>query len=154
MKKRLRFATLGLLVGFIAAQFIPSPRNGGAAEGPASIVVTQAVPADVRNILSRACYDCHSNITHYPWYAAVQPVGWWLNRHVAEGKTKLNFSEFAAYDAKRAVRKLQHVADEVTERGMPLKSYLLLHPEAKLSETDSALVARWAEDLAEKLEAR
>lgn len=152
MKKALRIAALGLLVLLVAIQFYRSPRNAGVAEGPQSIVVQHQVPADVREILRRACYDCHSNQTTYPWYAAVQPVAWWLNDHVSEGKAELNFSEFAAYDRKRAVRRLQSVADEVIDRHMPLKSYLLMHREAKLSDADVGLLSQWAEDLAEELE--
>ena len=110
--------------------------------------------AEVQAILRRACYDCHSNHTNYPWYAAVQPVGWWLNDHVAEGKGELNFSEFATYSTKRAVRKLRSTADEVRERHMPLKSYLLMHGEAKLTDADVTLLATWAEDLADEIESR
>lgn len=153
MKKHLHFATLGLLVALLAVQFVPPPRNAGAAEGTASIVTIHPVPDEVRKILARSCYDCHSNTTRYPWYAAVQPVGWWLNRHVAEGKAHLNFSEFAAYDPKHAVRKLRQVSDEVTGRSMPLKSYLWMHGEARLTGPDIALLARWADDLADTLEA-
>jgi hypothetical protein len=152
MKKALRFTGLGLLVVLIAIQFYRSPRNAGVAEGPQSIVAQHQVPADIQKILRRACYDCHSNSTKYPWYAAVQPVAWWLNDHVTEGKLELNFSEFAAYDSKRAVRRLQAVADEVLERHMPLKSYLLMHREAKLTDAEVARVAEWAEDLADEIE--
>ncbi|MBI2814310.1 MAG: heme-binding domain-containing protein [Opitutae bacterium] len=154
MMKITRLALVGLLVAFVAAQFFRSPRNAGTAEGPSSVGAVHPVPAGVRQILARACYDCHSNATRYPWYAAVQPVGWGLNHHVTEGRRELNFSEFAAYDARRAVRKLRHVADEVSERKMPLKSYLLLHREARLTAADIALVSRWAEELADRLESR
>ena len=154
MRKILRISGLGLLLAFVAVQFIRSPRNAGVAEGPSSIVAIHQVPADVRRILTRACYNCHSNSTKYPWYAAVQPAGWWLNRHVTQGRAELNFSEFAAYSAKRAVRKLNHVAEEVRERHMPLKSYLLLHGEAKLTDADIALLSKWAEDLANAIESR
>lgn len=154
MKKILRVTGSGLLLAFVALQFFRSPRNTGVTEGPESIVAREKVPAEVRQILARACYDCHSNHTKYPWYAAVQPVAWWLNDHVREGKSELNFSEFAAYDAKRAVRKLQSVADEVHERHMPLKSYLLAHPEARLTDADVARVTAWAEDLADEIESR
>lgn len=154
MKKCLRFTALGLLLAFVAGQFVRSPRNVGLAEGPQSIVKLHQVPAGVRNILQRACYDCHSNNTAYPWYAAVQPVGWWLNRHVTGAKAELNFSEFAAYSTKRAVRKLTNVADEVRERHMPLKSYRWMHGEAKLTEADIALVSGWAVDFADELESR
>lgn len=154
VKKILRISGAGLLLVLGCLQFIRSPRNTGVTEGPQSIVAREKVPAGVRQILARACYDCHSNNTKYPWYAAVQPVAWWLNDHVREGKSELNFSEFAAYDTKRAVRKLQSVADEVHERHMPLKSYLLAHPEARLTDADVALVATWAEDLADEIESR
>ncbi len=154
MKKILRVTGSGLLLALVALQFFRSPRNTGVPEGPESIVAREKVPAEVRQILARACYDCHSNHTKYPWYAAVQPVAWWLNDHVREGKSELNFSEFAAYDAKRAVRKLQSVADEVHERHMPLKSYLLAHPEARLTDADVARVTAWAEDLADEIESR
>jgi hypothetical protein len=154
MKKALRFTAFGLLLALIAVQFFRSPRNSGVTEGPQSIVAQHKVPAEVQGILRRACYDCHSNNTAYPWYAAVQPVAWWLNQHVIEGRAELNFSEFAAYDAKRAVRKLQAVADEVHERHMPLKSYLLMHAEAKLTDAEVALITNWAEDLADEIESR
>lgn len=150
-KKVWRMTGLALVGGLIGVQFVRSPRNEGVAEGPASIVLQQAVPAPVKNILERACYDCHSNRTSYPWYASIQPIAWWLSQHVTEGKTELNFSEFGRYDAKRAVRKLQSAADEVREHGMPLKSYLLMHPEARLTDTERTLVANWAEDLADEL---
>ncbi|HEY0864861.1 MAG TPA: heme-binding domain-containing protein [Lacunisphaera sp.] len=154
MKKILRVTGIGLLLVLGALQFYRSPRNLGATEGPESIVAREQVPANVRQILARACYDCHSDNTRYPWYAAVQPVAWWLNDHVTEGKSELNFSAFAAYDAKRAVRKLQEVSDEVRERNMPLKSYLLAHPEAKLTDADVAVLTTWAEDLADEIGSR
>lgn len=154
MKRTVQLFGVGLLVVLIALQFVPVPRNAGPAEGPSSLVAAQPVPAEVQAILRRACYDCHSNHTNYPWYAAVQPVGWWLNDHVTEGKGELNFSEFATYSTKRVVRKLRSTADEVRERHMPLKSYLLMHGEAKLTDADVTLLATWAEDLADEIESR
>ena len=154
MSKIVRISGLGLLLTLIAVQFVRSPRNTGVAEGPSSIVAIHPVPADVHRILTRACYDCHSNSTKYPWYAAVQPVGWWLNRDVTQGRAELNFSEFAVYSRKRAVRRLNQMADEVRKRHMPLKSYRLMHGEAKLTDADIALVSNWAENLANGIESR
>lgn len=151
MKKALRYTALGFLLVLIAAQFVRHAPNHGEAEGPGSLVAQHKVPANVQQMLRRACYDCHSNRTNYPWYAAVQPVAWWLNDHIVQGKAELNFSEFTRYDAKRAVRKLQAAADEVRERHMPLKSYLLAHAEAKLTDADVATLAAWAEDLADEI---
>jgi hypothetical protein len=154
MKKVLRVTGLGLMLALVAMQFYRSPRNTGATEGAESIISREKVPAEVQKILQRACYDCHSNNTAYPWYATVQPVAWWLNEHVTHGKSELNFSDFSRYENKRAVRKLQSLADEVRERKMPLPSYLLMHGEAKLTDADIALVTTWAEDLADEIESR
>ena len=154
MKKALRFTGLGLLLALGAVQFVSTPRNTGVTEGPSSLAAREKLPGDVHTMLKRACYDCHSDNTQYPWYAAVQPVGWWLNRHVTDGKAELNFSDFARYDAKRTVRKLRNLADEVHDRDMPLKSYLLVHGEAKLTDAEAARLARWAKDLADDIESR
>src|SRR5258708_15494140 len=102
----------------------------------------------------RACSGCPSDNTKYPWYAAVQPVAWWMNQHVTDGKAELNFSDFARYDTKRTVRKLQAVADEVRDHGMPLASYRLMHQEARLTDAEIALLAKWAEDLADVIKTR
>lgn len=151
MKKALRIAGWGFGLAFVAAQFVrPSPNNG-VPEGPQSLVVKEQVPPAVRATLQRACYDCHSNQTKYPWYAWVQPVAWWLNRHVVEGKADLNFSEFGAYEAKRAARKLQAISDAVQDKNMPLPSYLWVHSEAKLTAADIALLADWAEELGDEI---
>ena len=154
MKKALRFTGLGLLAALVAVQFVPTPRNTGPTEGPSSLVAREKLPGDVQTMLQRACYDCHSNNTKYPWYAAVQPAAWWMNQHVTDGKAELNFSDFARYDTKRTVRKLQAVADEVHDGKMPLKSYLLMHGEARLTDADQARLAKWAEDLADEIESR
>ena len=109
------------------------------------------MPADVSALLKRACYDCHSNHTNYPWYAEVQPAGWWLAEHVKDGKRHLNFSEFAAYTSKRAKTKAGEIIDEVEEKKMPLKSYTWMHPEARLTVEEVKLIIAWAEDLEAKI---
>ena len=151
VKKAMRPIALGFAVVLVGLQFYRSPSNDGVAEGPSSLFAQQAVPAPVKQIIQRACYDCHSNHTTYPWYGSVQPVAWWLNQHIEDGKHALNFSEFSRYDAKRAVRKLQAMGDEVSGHSMPLKSYLLMHREARLTEAERTLVTNWAEDLADEL---
>ena len=152
--KKVRWVVIGSGLALAALQFVPTPRNTGATEGPKSLAAREKLPGDVHTMLQRACYDCHSDNTKYPWYAAVQPVAWWLNQHVTDAKAELNFSDFARYDSKRTVRKLQAVADQVRDRQMPLKSYLLMHGEAKLTDAEAARLAKWAEDLADEVESR
>ncbi len=151
MKRKLQLACAILLAGLIALQFVKPARNESADRSPNDITVKQPVPADVAALLQRACYDCHSNNTHYPWYAAVQPVGWWLTWHVNDGKRHLDFSEFGTYPAKRVRSKLGEIADEVSTRGMPLKSYTWMHPEARLTPAEIKLISDWAENRQDEL---
>lgn len=134
---------LGLLVIFLAIQLIRQPKNSGPAHGPDDLIVRTDPDPEIRRLIQTACYDCHSNQTRYPWYAEVQPVGWWLASHVNEGKAHLNFSTFGQLTAKRAVRKLEACADEVTEGGMPLASYTLAHPGARLTPAQRKLLGDW-----------
>jgi hypothetical protein len=109
------------------------------------------VPADVQKILRRACYDCHSNATVYPWYAEIQPFGWWLTTHVNDGKRHLNFSEFGTYTLKRSVSKLEQISDEVSQHAMPLPSYTWVHSEARLTTTEIKQLTDWADALRDEI---
>ena len=144
MIKKILLGLLGLLA---AAQFVRPQKNLAAGTEPNDINSRHPVPPAVRTVLERACYDCHSNHTRYPWYAEVQPVGWWLNQHVNAGRRHLNFSEFGAYPARRAAKKMAQVADEVEQHTMPLKSYTWIHAAARLTPAESKLVVAWAESL-------
>ena len=144
-------ALVGLVVLLLAVQFYRPARNTSAAAGPNDITAKHAVPAKVQDALQRACYDCHSNNTHYPWYAEVQPVRWWLDSHITDGKRHLNFSEYGTYTAKRATKKAEEIADEVEHHEMPLKSYTWMHPEARLTPDEIKLVTAWAEKLRDEI---
>ena len=140
---------LGALL--LAAQFVRPGRNLSPVPGPNDISVKHPVPAAVQSVLHRACYDCHSNNTRYPWYAEVQPVRWWLDSHINEGKQHLNFSEFGTYPAKRAGKKLDEIIDEVEQRSMPLSSYTWIHTDARLTPADIKLISDWADGLRDEI---
>ncbi|HCW05998.1 MAG TPA: cytochrome C [Cytophagales bacterium] len=145
---RSRKIFIALLVVIVAIQFIRPSQNKGEAEGENFIAKKYAVPENVQSILKQSCYDCHSNHTDYPWYANVQPVGWWIQfSHVNDGKRHLNFSEFASYPEKRAKKKMEEIAEEVREGEMPMESYTLMHSAAKLSEDQKKILIDWAEGL-------
>ena len=102
-------------------------------------------PPQVAAILHRACYDCHSNQTRWPWYAAVAPVSWLIARDVARGRKHLNFSTWDKYadDPETAIRKLRNI-DKVMHNGtMPLWYYLPEHPAARLSNADRQTIEDW-----------
>lgn len=135
----------------VVAQFIRPKKNLGPTAGPNELGVQHPVPAEVQKLLQRACYDCHSNRTQYPWYAEIQPFGWWLAYHVNDGKRQLNFSEFGTYTVKRSVSKLEQISDEVSQQAMPLPSYTWGHPEARLTSAEIKQLTDWADNLRDEI---
>jgi hypothetical protein len=113
-----------------------------------------AVPGDVQAILVKACNDCHSNNTHYPWYANVMPVGWILSNHIKEGKREINFNEFAVYPIKKQLHKLEEVAEQVERDEMPMSSYRRLHKEARLTDAEKKALMDWAKQARSELMAK
>jgi len=140
MKKKI---FISLLIILVAMQFIRPAENKGQAFSKNDITHFVQVPDSIRNILTASCYDCHSNHTNYPWYAKVNPVGWWLNNHIEEGKAELNFSDFSTYSVKKIDHKLEETAEEVKEGHMPLPNYLWVHADAKLSEAQVNQLVHW-----------
>ena len=94
------------------------------------------VPENVQAILDRSCADCHTNKTNYPWYSEIQPVAWWLNDHVTDGKKHFNLNNFGNMRLAIQNHKLEECIEQVKEGEMPLESYTLIHKDAKLSEED------------------
>ncbi|MEO6875872.1 MAG: heme-binding domain-containing protein [Opitutaceae bacterium] len=134
-----------LLIALVAIQFVPPAKNvSTAAPGSNDITVLYPTPPAVKAILVESCYDCHSDNTRYPWYTRIQPIGWWMQRHVNEGIAELNFSQFGTYTPKRANKKLSETIKEIKDREMPLTSYLVMHREARLTEAQIQELADWA----------
>jgi hypothetical protein len=119
-------------------QLVPVERSNPPveAEVPAS--------AEIRSILRRACYDCHSNETEWPWYSRVAPVSWLVAHDVVEGREKLNFSTWNRLDTKKQVEALHESWEEVEEGEMPPWFYLPPHPDAELSPSDRAALREWS----------
>lgn len=132
-----------LLAALVIMQFIRPSKNNGSASGPNDIQHTVKVPEQVMAILQESCYDCHSNHTEYPWYTNIQPLGWWIQHHVDEGKEELNFSEFKTYPLKKQLHKLHESEEMVEENEMPLGSYTMIHADAELNKEEVRLLLDW-----------
>ena len=113
MKKFFKRALIVLLIALIVIQFFRPAKNSSEGPYPNDITTKYDVPKPVLDIMKVACYDCHSNNTRYPWYAEVQPVAWWLNSHIKDGKRNLNFSEFATYRPRKQYDRFEGTADLV-----------------------------------------
>ncbi len=142
MKKILKFVAIGILVIVVGAQFI-RPTKNNTNDQTKHFSTLYPLPDSIEAILRVACYDCHSNNTRYPWYSEIQPVGWWLNGHIQDGKHDLNFSEFASYRIRRQYRKLQQVSDLVEANEMPLPAYTIIHKDAILTQQQKQLLSAW-----------
>ena len=139
MRRRwVRIVLLGIGALVVLIQLVPVDRGNPPVEG------VVPAPEPVMAVLRRACFDCHSNQTKWPWYAYVAPFSWSVAHDVNEGRRELNFTEWNRASARKRARVAAKVWDEVQEGKMPLPNYLRMHPEARLSEADLAALRAWA----------
>ncbi|OGS70199.1 MAG: hypothetical protein A3F91_01865 [Flavobacteria bacterium RIFCSPLOWO2_12_FULL_35_11] len=134
---------LVILVAFILIQFVRPEKNDSKNEMNAMSTVME-IPVEVTKIIETSCADCHSNSTKYPWYSEIAPASWYLAQHVKEGKENLNFSEWTTYNKDQQEHILKDIKEVLNEREMPLKSYLLIHKDAKLTENQYQILYDWA----------
>lgn len=133
MKKFIAF----LVVIIIGIQFIPVERTNP------PVVSDIDAPSEIKDILRKACYDCHSNETSWAWYTKIAPASFLAVKDVNEGRENLNFSEWGNYTNKTEKIK-QEIWEEVREEKMPLWQYRLFHSEAKLTPEEKNLLRNWA----------
>ena len=143
-----------LLLAFIIIQFIHPARNKSNGAQANYIGNAHEVPSDVKSILSKAWNDCHSNNTVYPWYSRLQPVDWWLNNHIKEGKEHLNFDEYANKPLRYQYHKMEETVEMVKEEEMPLESYTWIHKDAKLTPEERTKLVDWAGSVMATMESK
>lgn len=132
-----RAAGAFLLVAAVGIQFVPVDR----ANPPVENVIS--APADVDSVLRRACWDCHSNRTEWPWYSRVAPVSWYVADDVHQGREHMNFTAWPT-DPEEARDLIGEVGDQVESGAMPPTSYRIMHPEARLTEETRQLLVDWS----------
>ncbi|MBV8357519.1 MAG: heme-binding domain-containing protein, partial [Deltaproteobacteria bacterium] len=136
--KKLAWASVLMISGFLlAAQLVPARRTNPPSHGALS------APPEVAVALKRACYDCHSNETHWPWYSGIAPFSWFIIHHVTLGRKEVNFSEWGSYYPATQHRKLEWIGRALHEEKMPPWSYRLMHPGARLSKADRVVLEYW-----------
>ncbi len=146
MRKKVLYAAIAFVVVMIAIQFIPVNRTNPPAN-PANSFEALAHPSpEVVAVVNRACKNCHSNETVWPPYSKVAPASWLVAQDVHEGRAHVNFSEWNRLSSQRASRRMEEMCDETREGKMPPSQYLLLHPEAKLSEADVSVLCSASAD--------
>jgi hypothetical protein len=93
-------------------------------------------------LFKRACADCHSNETIWPWYSQVAPVSWLVAKDVREGREKLNVSDLNGGDQGRLMKRIEEISEVIQEGEMPMAIYLPMHPEAKLTQDEASTLSR------------
>ncbi len=145
---------VALLVALIIIQFIHPKKNKAEGPQPNYIGNNFAVPADVKTILAKACNDCHSNNSNYPWYANLQPVHWWMEKHIKDGKKHINYDEYTNRPLRYQYHKMEETIEMIKEGEMPLNSYTWTHKDAKLTEEEKTKLISWAESIMDNMKSK
>ena len=130
------------IISFIAIQFFQPEKNLSQDEKN-HIFNNEQLPENVKEIFKTSCVDCHSNNTNYLWYHKIAPVSWLVNKDVIEGKKELNFSEWGEMDNYDKIGAIEDIRQEVEQKTMPIKPYVLMHPKAKLTDEEVAVLTAW-----------
>jgi len=145
MRKFLKLTALMLAVLFISVQFVRTDRTNPPVVEAHALESHARVTPEVAGIFERACKDCHSNQTEWPWYAQVAPVSWYVADHVNHGRNHLNFSRWSDYDREQADWLLGAMCMTAERGRMPLPSYTRMHHAARLSPADVRILCAWSQ---------
>jgi hypothetical protein len=136
---------LAILAVFVIFQFI-RPAKNQSDDRTYDISKKYTITKEIDDLFKVACNDCHSNKTEYPWYSQIQPVAWWLNNHVVDGKRHFNFSEFLKRPVAIQNHKFEEMVEMIEKKEMPLASYTYfgLHKGANLNDAQRTTLINWA----------
>jgi len=149
--KVLKYVFYGIIAVFFLIQFIPVDLPENINDLSNDIILTEKAPENIKLILSKACYDCHSNQTNYPWYSYVAPVSWLIAKDTKEGREELNFSDWAELSKRKKIGILKDMAEEVEEKKMPLEIYTVVHRKATLTDDEIEAVSDWTKSVSDQI---
>ncbi len=144
MKVQYRFA-IGIPAFLILIQFLGPEKTNPPIDPLRTVQVHLKVTPEVSAVLERACQNCHSHKTVWPWYSNVAPVSWFVIDNVNFGRRLMNHSDWAQYDREEEDHLLEEMCELVTQGEMPLLPYLWMHDEAHLEEQDIRVICEWTE---------
>lgn len=151
MKKGIKIGAIVLAGALLLAQLFHPAKTNPASDPAISVFSRLETPPATAATLRRACGDCHTNDTRWPWYTSVAPISWWTVDHVNHGRSHLNFSDWGKLPPKDAAELLEDICKEIEEGAMPLPSYLWMHGEARLSMDDRKNICLWTVEQRNKL---
>jgi len=113
------------------------------AENSQTILHEAQIDAETLALVQRACQNCHSQQTVWPWYGHIAPASWMLARDVQQARSHMNLSRWQDYSLDDRLRLLSELGSAVRNGEMPVQRYLWLHPEARLSDVERQQIYRW-----------
>ena len=149
MSRLLRSAVLVCVGVFLAGQLIRPARTNPPTDPARTLGARLPVTPAASAVMKRACRDCHSNDTRWPWYSKVAPVSWLVFDHVKSGRRHFNYSEWAGYAPDKTRKLLHDICEEVQDGSMPVGSYTLVHQDARLSDADVQALCSWTKSIAD-----
>jgi hypothetical protein len=141
----IRRAAVAALIGAFAIQLARPARTNPATASDRTMTAAAHLTPEADAVLVRACRDCHSNDTRWPWYSNVAPISWFVIDHVNHGRRHFNYSDWAQYDPDQRSRLFKEICEQTRKGEMPMTSYLWLHPDARMTDTDVAALCDWTE---------
>jgi hypothetical protein len=140
LRKLLAYAAIALAGILLLIQFVPF---GRAHTNPQTVLEPDWFTPETRALAERACFDCHSNGTRWPWYASIAPASWLMQRDVDTGREHLNFSDWNQDHAEHghASHEPEELGEIILDGSMPPSRYQLMHPDARLTDAERVLLA-------------
>ena len=144
-RRFVRRTTVALIGGALAIQLARPARTNPPTDPARTMKAIALVTPEADAVLKRACRDCHSNDTRWPWYSNVAPISWFVIDHVNHGRRHFNYSDWAEYDHDQVPRLLKNMCTMTRKGEMPIASYRWLHPEARITDRDIVELCEWTD---------
>jgi len=129
-----------IILVFVIFQFIPYGKDKTNPKTDKAFEITAS--ENIKNILKKSCYDCHSNETKWPWYSYIAPISWSIFDHVKHGRRAVNFNEWENYTKDKKL-KIKKSIFRTVRNAMPLSQYTFIHTDAKLNKKDIKDIQNW-----------
>lgn len=152
LKKNLKWI-LSVLIALFALLQLTTPAH---VNPPVrnDFIAAMSPPENIAAMFRAACYDCHSDETRWPWYSHIAPISWQIAQDVNDGRKHIDLSEWPINDPDLALKKLEHMSDEIDDGDMPLAKYTLIHKDARLTSAQRNDLTRWLDSQADKLKSQ
>ncbi|NNC85963.1 MAG: heme-binding domain-containing protein [Bacteroidia bacterium] len=144
MKKKI---LAGIIIVFALIQFKTVDKTNPETDSAQDFLAVNNASIEMENLFKNACYDCHSNVTRYPWYFSVAPISWWTRGHIDHARGNLNFSIWQTYQQKKQDYKLEESIEIINKKWMPPKTYKMMHAEARLSDEEREKMVSWMKSI-------